>query len=101
MKGWKKGRSRVTKGLHAVGTVMEPTVTLLIGGIRSMQNIHSRNQRQAVEAGAMATRRWRLHAFWWISLGLAFNCFIGTTYTSWRVTPDWFSYSHHRAFVSL
>jgi hypothetical protein len=36
-----------------------------------------------------------------ISLGLAFNCFIGTTYTSWRVTPDWFSYSHHRAFVSL
>jgi hypothetical protein len=26
-------------------------------GIRSMQNIHSQNQRQAVEAGVMATRR--------------------------------------------
>ena len=82
MKGWKKGRNRVTKGLHAIRTVTEPTVTLLFDGIRSMQNIHSLNQRQAVEAGVMATRRWRLHAFWWISLGLAFNCFIGITYTS-------------------
>jgi hypothetical protein len=62
-----------------------------------MQNIHSLNQRQAVEAGVMATRRWKLHAFWWISLGLAFNCFIGFTYTSWRTTPVWFSYSHYRA----
>jgi hypothetical protein len=34
-------------------------------------------------------------------IGLTFNCFIGITYTSWRVTTDWFSYSHHRAFVSL
>jgi hypothetical protein len=66
-----------------------------------MQNIHSLNQRQAVEIGVMATRRWKLHAFWWISLGLAFNCFIGITYTSWRVTPDWFSYSHYRAFCPI
>jgi hypothetical protein len=36
---------------------MEPIVTLLVDGIRSMQNIHSQNQRQAVEAGVMATRR--------------------------------------------
>jgi hypothetical protein len=57
MKGWKKGRNRVTKGLHAVGTVTEPTVTLLFDGIRSMQNIHSLDQRQAIEAGVMATRR--------------------------------------------
>ena len=98
---WKKRRSRVTKGLHAVGTVTEPTVTLLFDGIRSMQNIHSRNQGQAVEASAMATRRWRLHAIWWISLGLAFNCFIGITYTSCRATPDWFSYSHYRALLAL
>jgi hypothetical protein len=26
---------------------------------------------------------------------------VSITYTSWRVTTDWFSYSHHRAFVSL
>jgi hypothetical protein len=64
-----------------------------------MQNIHSQNQRQVVEAGVMATRRWKLHAFWWISLGQAFYCFIGITYTSWRITPVWFSYSHYRAFV--
>jgi hypothetical protein len=77
-----KGCNGCKEVLQAVGTVMEPIVTLLIGGIRSMQNIHSRNQRQAAEASVMATRRWRLHAFWWISLGLAFNCFIGITYTS-------------------
>jgi hypothetical protein len=53
----KKGRSRVTKGLHAIGTVTEPIVTILIDGIRSMQNIHSLNQRQAEKAGVMATRR--------------------------------------------
>jgi hypothetical protein len=47
----------LSQGLHAVGTVTEPTVTLLFDGIRSMQNIHSLNQRQAVEAGVMATRR--------------------------------------------
>jgi hypothetical protein len=35
-----------------------------VNGIRSMQSIHSLNQRQAEEAGVMATRRWRLHAFW-------------------------------------
>jgi hypothetical protein len=56
-RGWKKRKSRVTKGLHAVGTVTESTVILLFVGIRSMQNIHSMNQRQAVEAGVMATRR--------------------------------------------
>jgi hypothetical protein len=49
--------SRVTKGLHAIGTVTELIVTLLIDGIRSMQNIHSQNQRQAVETGVMVTRR--------------------------------------------
>jgi hypothetical protein len=32
----------------------------------------------------------------WLS---TFNCFIGFTYTSWRTTPVWFSYSHYRAFV--
>jgi hypothetical protein len=56
-RGWKERRNRVTKGLHAVGTVTGPTVTLLFVGIRSMQNIHSLNQRQAIEAGVMATRR--------------------------------------------
>jgi hypothetical protein len=25
--------------------------------------------------------------------------YVHITYTSWRVTPDWFSYSHYRAFV--
>jgi hypothetical protein len=50
--------------LHAVGTVTEPTVTLLIGCIQNMQIIHSQNQRQAEKAGVMATRKWRLHAFW-------------------------------------
>jgi hypothetical protein len=64
MERWKKGKNRGIGGLHAIGTVTEPIVTLLIDGIRSMQNIHSLNQRQAVEAGVMATRRWRLHAFW-------------------------------------
>jgi hypothetical protein len=33
--------------LHAVGTVTEPTATLLIGCIQNMQIIHSQNQRQA------------------------------------------------------
>jgi hypothetical protein len=44
-KGMKKRKNKVTKGLHAVKTVTEPTVTLLFDGIRSMQNIHSLNQR--------------------------------------------------------
>jgi hypothetical protein len=35
----------------------EPMATILIDGIRSMQSIHSLNQRQAEEAGVMATRR--------------------------------------------
>jgi hypothetical protein len=43
--------------LHAVGTVTEPIVLILIGGIQDMQNIHSQNQRQAEKAGVMATRR--------------------------------------------
>jgi hypothetical protein len=42
---------------HAVGTVLGPTVTLLIDGVQSMQNTHSLNQRQAGETGVMATRR--------------------------------------------
>jgi hypothetical protein len=53
----KKGRNRITKGLHAIGTVTELIITLLIDGIRSMQNIHSQNQRQAVEIGVIVTRR--------------------------------------------
>jgi CO dehydrogenase/acetyl-CoA synthase beta subunit len=53
----KKGKNRDIKGLHAIRTVTEPIVTLLIDGIRSMQNIHSLNQRQAVKTGVMATRR--------------------------------------------
>jgi hypothetical protein len=57
MERWKKGKNRGIEGLHAIGTVTEPIVILLIDGIRSMQNIHSLNQRQAVEAGVMATRR--------------------------------------------
>jgi hypothetical protein len=57
MERWKKGKNRGIGGLHAIGTVTELIVTLLIDGIRSMQNIHSLNQRQAVEAGVMATRR--------------------------------------------
>ena len=56
-RGWKKRKSKITKGLHAVRTVTEPTVTLLFDGIRSMQNIHSLNQRQAVIAGVIVTRR--------------------------------------------
>jgi hypothetical protein len=63
-KRWKERKNRVTKGLHAVETVTGPTITLLFVGIRSMQNIHSLNQRQAVKIGVMITRRWRLHAFW-------------------------------------
>jgi hypothetical protein len=55
--GKKKGRSRVIKELHAIGTVTEPIIILLIDVIRSMQNIHSQNQWQAVEAGVMVTRR--------------------------------------------
>jgi hypothetical protein len=47
----------IPRELHAIGTVTEPIVTILIDGIRSMQNIHSLNQRQAEEAGVMATRR--------------------------------------------
>jgi hypothetical protein len=57
MERWKKGKNRDIGGLHAIGTVTKPIVTLLIDGIRSMQNIHSLNQRQAVEAGVMVTRR--------------------------------------------
>jgi hypothetical protein len=34
--------------LHAVGTVTELIVLILIGGIQDMQNIHSRNRRQAL-----------------------------------------------------
>jgi hypothetical protein len=57
MERWKKGKNRDIRGLHAIRTVTEPIVILLIDGIRSMQNIHSLNQRQAVEAGVMVTRR--------------------------------------------
>jgi hypothetical protein len=57
MERWKKRKNRDIKGLHAIGTVTEPIVTLLIDSIRSMQNIHSLNQRQAVKAGVMVTRR--------------------------------------------
>jgi hypothetical protein len=57
MKRWKKGKNRGIRGLHAIGTVTEPIVILLIDGIRSMQNIHSLNQKQAVKAGVMVTRR--------------------------------------------
>jgi hypothetical protein len=57
MERWKKEKNRGIGGLHAIRTVTEPIVTLLIDGIRSMQNIHSLNQRQAVKAGVMATRR--------------------------------------------
>jgi hypothetical protein len=64
MERWKKGKNKDIRGLHAIGTVTELIITLLIEGIRNMQNIHSLNQRQAIEAGVMATRRWRLHAFW-------------------------------------
>jgi hypothetical protein len=64
MERWKKEKNRNIGGLHAIGTVTEPIVILLIEGIRSMQNIYSLNQRQAVEAGVIITRRWRLHAFW-------------------------------------
>jgi hypothetical protein len=53
----KKGRSRITKGLHAIGIVTELIVTILIDGIRSMQNIHSLNQRQAEKVGVIVTRR--------------------------------------------
>jgi hypothetical protein len=56
-RGWNKSKNRDTKRLHAVRTVTEPTVILLFDGIRSMQNIHSLNQRQAVEAGVIVTRR--------------------------------------------
>jgi hypothetical protein len=56
-RGWNKSKNRDTKRLHAVRTVTEPTVILLFDGIRSMQNIHSQNQRQAVEAGVIVTRR--------------------------------------------
>jgi hypothetical protein len=52
-----KKRNRVIKRLHAVKTVIELTVILLIGDIRSMQNIHSRNQRQAEKAGVIITRK--------------------------------------------
>jgi hypothetical protein len=57
MERWKKGKNRDIGRLHAIGTVTEPIVTILIDGIRSMQSIHSLNQRQAEEAGVMATRR--------------------------------------------
>jgi hypothetical protein len=56
-RGWNKSKNRDTKRLHAVRTVTEPTVILLFDGIRSMQNIHSLNQRQAVIAGVIVTRR--------------------------------------------
>jgi hypothetical protein len=56
-RGWKERRNRITKGLHAVKTVTGLIVILLFVGIRSMQNIHSLNQRQAVEAGVIVTRR--------------------------------------------
>jgi hypothetical protein len=57
MERWKKGKNRGKGGLHAIETVTEPIIILLIDGIRSMQNIHSLNQRQAVEIGVIVTRR--------------------------------------------
>jgi hypothetical protein len=44
MKRWKKEKNRDIRGLHAIKIVTEPIVTLLIDGIRNMQNIHSLNQ---------------------------------------------------------
>jgi hypothetical protein len=57
MKRWKKEKNRSIGRLHAIGTVTESIITLLIDSIRSMQNIHSLNQRQAIEIGVIATRR--------------------------------------------
>jgi hypothetical protein len=45
MERWKKGKNKDIRGLHAIGTVTELIITLLIEGIRNMQNIHSLNQR--------------------------------------------------------
>jgi hypothetical protein len=57
MERWKKGKNRDIERLHAIETVTEPIVTLLIDSIRNIQNIHSLNQRQAVKTGVIATRR--------------------------------------------
>jgi hypothetical protein len=84
--------------LLAIGTVTEPTVT------DRMHTKYANHSFAEPEAGRKSRRdsnaQVEVACILVDFIGLAFNCFIGITYTSWRVTTDWFSYSHHRAFVS-
>jgi hypothetical protein len=85
--------------LHAIKPVTEPTVT---DRLHTKYANHSfaepeTGKKSRYNGNAQMETACILMDF----IGLAFICFIDITYTSWRVTTDWFSYNHHRAFISL
>jgi hypothetical protein len=85
--------------LYAVGIVMELTVTdrLHIKYANHLFAEPETGRKSRRDGNAQVKIACILVDF----IRSTFNCFIGITYTSWRVITDWFSYSHHRVFVSL
>ena len=85
--------------LHAIRTVTEPIIT---DRLHTKYANHSfaepeTDRKSRYNGNAQVEAACILVDF----IGLTFIYFIGITYTSWRVTTDWFSYSHYRTFVSL